>query len=106
MHFIARRYSSSRELGWTIYNPANRGRGYASEAVAALVDYLFRAHPINRVECCVSPGNRASARVAEKCGFVKEGTLRELIFVGGRFLDGDAFSILRSEWERRQASVA
>ena len=37
LHFRARRYSSSREIGWTIHNPVHRNQGYATEAVTALV---------------------------------------------------------------------
>jgi len=106
VHFTTRRYSTARELGWGIYDPALRGKGYATEAVSALVDYLFRSYPINRVECGVSVGNQASLRVAEKCGFVREGTLRGLVYVGGQYLDGDIHSILRADWEERRRNAA
>jgi RimJ/RimL family protein N-acetyltransferase len=103
-HFRARRYSSSREIGWTIHNPEHRNQGYATEAVTALVDYLFQAFEINRVECNTATTNLASLRLAEKCGFTYEGVSRGLVFVGGVYLDDAVFSVLRSEWEQVAAA--
>jgi len=100
VHFRARRYSTSRELGWMIYDTAHRGRGYASEAVGALVDYLFRSQPIHRIECTVNPANLASAGVARRCGFVHEGRLRGLVHVEGEYTDGDVYAIVRDDWRR------
>jgi RimJ/RimL family protein N-acetyltransferase len=105
LHFRARRYSTAREVGWTIHNPVHRNQGYATEAVTALVDYLFQAFPINRVECNTATTNLASLRLAEKCGFTREGVLRGLVFVGGVYLDDAVFSILRSEWEERRSNA-
>jgi len=102
VHFQAKRYSTAREIGWSIYDPANRNRGYATEAVTALIDYLFKSFPINRIECSTATQNHASIRLAQKCGFIREGVLRGLVFVGGVYLDDVVLSILRSDWEQRQ----
>lgn len=102
VHFQAKRYSTAREIGWLIYEPANRNLGYATEAVAALVDYLFKSFPINRIECSAATENHASIRLAEKCGLIREGILRGLVFVKGVYMDNVLFSILRSDWEHGQ----
>ncbi len=102
VHFQARRYSTAREIGWTIHDPENRNRGYATEAVTALIDYLFKSFPINRIECSTATQNHASVRLAEKCGFVREGVLRGVVFVAGGYLDDVVLSILRSDWEPRR----
>ena len=102
VHFKAKRYSTAREIGWAIHDPDNRNRGYATEAVTALIDYLFNSFPINRIECSTATKNHASIRLAEKCGLIHEGVLRGLIFVGGIYMDDMVLSILRSEWEQRQ----
>jgi RimJ/RimL family protein N-acetyltransferase len=106
MHFPAKRYTTAREVGWRIHDPAHRNRGYATEAVTALVDYLFRSYPMNRIECNTSTENHASLRMAQKCGFVREGVLRGLVFVGGVYLDDVVLSILRSEWEKSKTVAA
>ena len=56
------------------------GKGYASEAAAAQVRHGFESMGLERIVADVDPGNRASARVLEKCGFVRERTLED-----GRF---------------------
>ena len=105
VHFQAKRYSTAREIGWTIHDPENRNRGYATEAVTALIDYLFKSFPVNRIECSTATQNDASIRLAEKCGLIREGILRGLVFVGGVYVDDMVLSILRSDWEQKQGKT-
>ena len=53
------------------------GQGYASSAVRAACDYLFRTVGVRRIQCLVLPTNYRAVLVLERCGFVKEGTIRE-----------------------------
>ncbi len=107
LHFRTRPYSTAREIGWILYDEKDRGRGYASEAATALVDYLFRSFPaVHRLECTMQEENHASVRVAEKAGFVREGRLRGLVFLDGRFADSLLMALLRPDWERRRAATA
>jgi RimJ/RimL family protein N-acetyltransferase len=76
-----------------------RGKGYCTEAVKILVDYLFLSKDIVRVQAEANPGNTASCRVLEKAGFIREGVLRQVCFIRGKWLDGALYSILREEWE-------
>ncbi|SER23789.1 Protein N-acetyltransferase, RimJ/RimL family [Faunimonas pinastri] len=55
-------------LGYWIGRPF-WGRGYASEAVAAIVDHAFRLHPSDRIGAGVYHDNAASMRILEKRGF-------------------------------------
>jgi RimJ/RimL family protein N-acetyltransferase len=52
------------------------GNGFISEAVAALTAYAFANLHAVRVEIITDAENHASRRVAERCQFVLEGTLR------------------------------
>jgi RimJ/RimL family protein N-acetyltransferase len=52
------------------------GRGYMTEAVMALTEYAFQYINAARVELITDEENAASKRVAERSGFVLEGTLR------------------------------
>lgn len=65
--------------------PGARGRGYASAALRAVCDWGFATLGLTRIEWRAQVGNTASRRVAEKAGFVVEGTQRGgLAHRGGR----------------------
>lgn len=79
------------------------GRGYATEAVRAVVDYGFHTLHLNRIYATVFSGNVASRRVAEKAGMTFEGCLRQHAKKWGVFQDVEFFSVLASEFHRRLA---
>ncbi len=56
--------------------PSARGHGYTTMALRLLCSWLFETFELGRVELTTDPENRASQRVAERCGFQKEGLLR------------------------------
>jgi [ribosomal protein S5]-alanine N-acetyltransferase len=60
------------ELGYTIF-PPHRGRGYATEAARALMDWAYAEQGIERFIASVSPNNDASLAIVEKLGFVQTG---------------------------------
>jgi RimJ/RimL family protein N-acetyltransferase len=74
-----------------------RGRGVATHAVRALTGWAFATLGLARIELTCAPDNDASQRVAERCGFAREGILRShLVFKGGR-RDSVLFSLLPGE---------
>ena len=98
IHFFKQpSYYDGLELGYMIFNPANRGKGYMSEAVRLMARFLFREYKINRLQILVIPENVASWRVAEKCGFTYEGIARGAFFNAGRNYDLKVYSLLRDE---------
>jgi RimJ/RimL family protein N-acetyltransferase len=68
------RASRTAELGYLVA-PAARGRGVATEALRLLTDWAF-AQDLHRLELLISHENEGSKRVAERCGYVREGLLR------------------------------
>ena len=50
-------------------DPAHRGRGFATEAARALVEFAFASSRVRLVRAHTKPGNSASTRVLAKCGF-------------------------------------
>ena len=74
-----------------------QGKGYATEATKAVIDYGFDRIGLNKVQICVRPSNVASGKVIEKCGFKKDGVLRQYFFRDGNYEDRMYFSILREE---------
>ena len=60
------------EIGYSIMEPHQR-RGYAPEAVRALIDWAFSHGEVQRIIAHTLVGLRPSIRVLEKCGFVYSG---------------------------------
>jgi [ribosomal protein S5]-alanine N-acetyltransferase len=90
-------YWDAYELSYQLYDQRFAGRGFTSEAVQLLVDYLFANKKTHRIHLVIVPENAASRRIAEKCGFVLEGTARGAFFNGGRNQDVLIYSLLRTD---------
>lgn len=82
-------------VGYTLA-PEHQGHGYATEAVAALVDWMI-ARGVHRVAATLDPRNLASARVLERLGFRYTGTARSAALVRGVWEDDARFEILADE---------
>lgn len=94
-HFSNGNYT---EIGYILV-PHERKKGYGSEAIKIIVDYLFLSKELVRVQAITGVDNFASQRVLEKAGFTKEGIMRKSGFIRGEWKDGCLFSILREEWK-------
>lgn len=94
-------YLDGYELSYLIYDPAERGKGATSEAVAVLTRYLFNTKKVNRIQLVIHPHNLASQRVADKNGFVDEGTMRGAWYHCGHYHDVKVFVLLRHEHNKR-----
>jgi RimJ/RimL family protein N-acetyltransferase len=86
------------EIGYFLV-PNERGKGYCTEAIKIMVDYLFLSRDTMRVQAHTDTRNLASQKVLEKAGFKKEGTIRKSIFIRGEWRDAHLYSILREEWK-------
>jgi len=86
------------EIGYALI-PSERGKGYCSEAVKIMVDYLFLSHVFVRIQAQIDPMNIASQKVVEKNGFRREGLVRKSLFSKGEWRDALLYSILREEWK-------
>ena len=83
------------------------GKGMATEALRAVIDYTFEAMDINRIEAQHELTNPSSGRVMEKCGMKKEGILRQRLYNKGKFVDIALYSILREDkrhWHTQEGS--
>lgn len=75
------------------------GRGYATEAVSAMVGFCFENTELQRIWTDVDVNNIASCKVLEKCGFTKEGTIRQGKMVS-IWCDYHIYGILKSDWNK------
>lgn len=86
------------DLGYELA-PAHWGRGYASEAARALIDWGFGADPaLRRIHAHCIADNAPSARVLLRAGLRQEVRLREHQWFKERFWDVLLFGLLRGEW--------
>lgn len=60
------------EVGYTIF-PAQRGRGYATEAIEALIAWAAREHDVRHFYASVAPDNAPSLAVIARLGFTRCG---------------------------------
>ena len=78
-------------------SPDYWSRGIVTRAVQAVLDWGFSAAGLNRVQAVVLPSNGPSIAVLNRCGFTKEGVLRQYRMIRGEPRDFLLYSRLRSE---------
>jgi RimJ/RimL family protein N-acetyltransferase len=71
------REARTAELGYIVAQPA-RGRGVATGALRLLTDWAFSELDALRLELMIGVENHPSKRVAERCGYEREGVLRSI----------------------------
>ncbi|MDR2883140.1 MAG: GNAT family N-acetyltransferase [Alistipes sp.] len=74
------------------------GKGYATEAVKAILDFSFNEVCFHKVQVCHKEGNIASHGVIRKCGFTYEGALRDYFFSDGKYVGRHYYSMLEEEF--------
>ena len=88
------------EVGFRIFKQEDYGKGFMTEALQIFSAYLFQADAaILRLTLLIHSGNAASLRVAEKCGYKREGTLRNAWtnYTDGTPHSDEILSLLRNE---------
>lgn len=86
------------EIGYDIAQ-VEWGKGYATEAIRAVVDFGFNVMNLNRIEATITPGNNASVKVLRKLNFVQEGIVRERDLIKGKLEDGIIMAFLKREYD-------
>lgn len=74
-----------------------QGRGYVTEALAAVLDFGFGPAGLHRVQAAIMPRNARSLRVIEKLGFRKEGYAERYLQIAGKWEDHEIYARTREE---------
>ena len=90
---IIDREARTVELGYIVAAGA-RGRGVASDALRLLTEWAFSELGALRLELLISVENEASKRVAQRCGYEREGVLRSIHLKQGVREDTEIWSRL------------
>ncbi|BDH45432.1 N-acetyltransferase [Salmonella enterica subsp. enterica serovar Choleraesuis] len=96
MHFLADDPRQA-EVGFNL-SPEYQDRGYATQALGCVLDYLFRELAKHRVTALTDADNLAAARLLERSGFRREGHFIENIWFKGRYGSEYLYAILAREW--------
>ena len=92
----------SAQLGYDL-DPEHWGKGIMTEALEAVLGYMFETMRMHRIEALVMPRNKRSLGVLKRLGFKKEGVRREHVFQMGEFQSDIVLSMLEQEWRTRRA---
>jgi RimJ/RimL family protein N-acetyltransferase len=84
------------ELGYIVAAEA-RGRGLATEILRLLTEWAFQTLRAQRAFLIIDVDNRASQRVAERCGYRHEGVMRSIHLKGDRRIDAGLWSRLPTD---------
>lgn len=84
------------EIGYAVA-PSARGAGVGSEILRQMSEWAFAERAMQRVILVINVRNRASQRIAERCGFVLEGVMRSIQSRPGIRMDAQLWSRLPTD---------
>jgi len=84
------------EVGYR-FNRSYQGKGYAYEAVSAMIGYLIHEFKVQKINAVCATKNQASWKLMEKLGMQKEGLLRSHFILGEQREDAYTYGILASD---------
>lgn len=91
-------YSKKAEIGFEL-DPAHWRRGYAAEAIEAVLAYAYETLGLYRMGAVTFLENTSSIQLLTRIGFEEEGILRGYLFQGGTSHDGRIFSLLKPDYQ-------
>ena len=72
----------------------HQGQGIMTKSVKALIDYLFTTLKLHRIEMRCAIHNHQSQKIPERLGFQKEGTLKDAIYLYGKYFDAYLYGLV------------
>ena len=82
-------------------NPEYWNMGITTEAVKEVIRFIFENTELDRLNGRADVRNFASNKVMEKCGFIKEGTIRQGKMVSV-YCDYNIYGLLREDYKSMQ----
>ncbi|ADL53496.1 GNAT family N-acetyltransferase [Clostridium cellulovorans] len=89
------------EIGYEL-RKSEWNKRYMSEAINGLIKFAFEVFEVNRIEAFVEKENISSHGLLVKCGFQKEGVLREYEVCRGQLIDLIIFSMLNKDYRNKK----
>ncbi|UBV43225.1 GNAT family N-acetyltransferase [Deinococcus taeanensis] len=85
------------ELGVTLARHA-QGRGYAQEALRAVISYAVHRLGLHRLHASIDPRNTPVTALLTRLGFRHEGTFLQSCWHRGQWTDDAVYAVLAAEW--------
>lgn len=85
------------ELGITL-DKQYHGKGFATEALTAIIDFLIHGLNKRRIIASIDPRNQLSVRLIERLGFRKEAHFKQSILLNDEWVDDLVYAVLKDEW--------
>lgn len=76
------------------------GKGHGTQAIGLVLAFVFETLGLNRLQLEVYSHNPRAQRAYEKAGFIKEGVLREAVYINGAYSDEIIMAVLKSDYEK------
>lgn len=86
------------ELGCTL-SKKQHGKGFATEAMKATINYLFKELNKHRIIASIDPRNSSSMRLLKNLNFRKEAHFKQSLLINGEWVDDIIYGLLKSEWK-------
>ena len=97
--------AKSTQVDMLIGEPDCRDSGFGTDAMRAFVAYLFGELKVHRAWLTLRSSNLGAIHGAEKCGFIREGVLRQHDFLEGAHVDVVVYGMLAGEWAKRETTA-
>ncbi|MEZ5306804.1 MAG: GNAT family protein [Pyrinomonadaceae bacterium] len=97
--------SMTTDIGYWLEEKSQH-KGIITRACAAMIEYTFADLGFNRIELRTAAENKRSVAVAERLGFVHEGTLRQAEVLHNVFRSLELYALVKEDWLKSQQGIA
>nr|WP_319570187.1 GNAT family protein [uncultured Draconibacterium sp.] len=98
IHFIDLE-NKQAEIGCTL-NKDFQNKGFATESLEKVIDYLFNELNKHRIITSIDPENKNSIRLVERIGFRKEAHFVESLLINGKWVDDLIYALVEKDWDK------
>jgi RimJ/RimL family protein N-acetyltransferase len=98
IHFIDSE-NKQTEIGCTL-NKDFQNKGFATESVKKVIDYLFNELNKHRIITSIDPDNKNSIRLVERIGFRKEAHFVESLLINEKWVDDLIYALIEKDWDK------
>jgi len=91
-------YNRTAELGLSIGESNLWGKNIGTEVIKLLSEYAFNELNMRKLYVYIFSPNMGSWRCAEKCGYTREGVLKENVYIDGKYEDEFMYTLFKKDW--------